>query len=70
MRLRCGPDNIKKFKRNMRMCCGPDSSGTGQGSVLDSYENDNEPAGSVKDGEFLLQLSDYQLLKNYSTAWN
>jgi hypothetical protein len=31
-----------------------------------SCEHGNEPLGSVKDGKFLDQLNNYQLLKKYS----
>jgi hypothetical protein len=30
-----------------------DSSGSGQGQVVGSFENDNEPSGSIKCGEIL-----------------
>jgi hypothetical protein len=34
-------------------------------------ENNNEPSGSIKDGEFLDWLSvDYQLLKKNSAQWS
>jgi hypothetical protein len=33
-------------------------------------EHSNEPLGSIKDGEFLGQLSDYQLLKKDSVPWS
>jgi hypothetical protein len=33
--------------------CGPDSSGSGWGPVVDSCEHGNKPLGSVKGGEFL-----------------
>jgi hypothetical protein len=36
--------------------------------VAKSCEYGNEPSGSIKDEEFLDQLSDYQLLKN-SAPW-
>jgi hypothetical protein len=36
----------------------------------DSCEYDNEPSGFVKGGEFLDQLSDYQLLKKDSAPWS
>jgi hypothetical protein len=32
--------------------CGLDSSGSGQGPVVGSWEHDNEPSGSIKGGEF------------------
>jgi hypothetical protein len=34
------------------------------------YEHGNECSGSIKSGEFLDYLSDYQLLKKYSAPWN
>jgi hypothetical protein len=33
-----------------------------------SYEHGNECPGSIKDGKFLDQLSDYQFLKNDSVS--
>jgi len=33
------------------------------GSETGSCEHGNEPSGSIKSGEFLDQLNDYQLLK-------
>jgi hypothetical protein len=33
--------------------CGLDSSGSGYGPVTGSFEDGNEPSGSVKVGEFL-----------------
>jgi hypothetical protein len=33
-------------------------------------EHDNEPTGLIKDGEFLHQLNDYQLLKKDCAPWN
>jgi hypothetical protein len=38
---------------------GPDSSGSGQGPVVGSYEHGNETSGSIKGGTFLDKLSDY-----------
>jgi hypothetical protein len=35
---------------------------------MESYEHGNEASGSIKDGEFLDQVSDYQLLKNDSAS--
>jgi hypothetical protein len=32
---------------------GLDASGSGQGPVVGSYEDDNEPLGSIKSGGFL-----------------
>jgi hypothetical protein len=39
------------------------SSGSGNGPEADSYEHCNDPSGSMNDGEYLEQLSEYQLLK-------
>jgi len=33
--------------------CGLDVSGSEQGSVVGSYEHNNEPLASIKGGEFL-----------------
>jgi hypothetical protein len=44
-------------KKVMMMCL--DSSGLVQGSVVDSCENVNDLSGSINDGVFLDQLSDY-----------
>jgi hypothetical protein len=38
--------------------------------VAGSYENSNEPSGSVKVGDFLDQLSDHWLLKKDSAPWS
>jgi hypothetical protein len=35
-----------------------------------SYEHGNEPSGSIKGGEFLDQLSDFQLLLKVSIPWS
>jgi hypothetical protein len=40
-----------------------DLSGTGSGPVENFYEHGNEPSGYIEGGEFLDQLSAYQLLK-------
>jgi hypothetical protein len=32
--------------------CGPDSSDSGWGPLVDSFEQGNEPLGSIKSGEF------------------
>jgi hypothetical protein len=37
--------------------------------VAGSYEHGNEPSGSIKSGEFVEYLSDYQLLKKGSDPW-
>jgi len=41
--------------------CGLDSSGSGY--VAAFCEHDDETSGSIKIGEFIYQLRDYQLLK-------
>jgi hypothetical protein len=33
-------------------------------------EHNSEPLGSIKGGEFLEQLSDYQLLKDDAAPWS
>jgi hypothetical protein len=38
--------------------------------VTGSCEHGNQPSGSTKDGGFLAQLSDYQLLKKDSAPWS
>jgi hypothetical protein len=38
--------------------------------VAGSCEHDNEPSGSIKGGEFLDQLNDYQDLKDESVPWS
>jgi hypothetical protein len=38
--------------------------------VAGSFEHGNKPSGSIKYGEFLDQLSDYQLLKTDSAPWS
>jgi hypothetical protein len=37
--------------------------------VVDSWEHGNKISGSIKGGEFLGQLSDFQSLKNDSSTW-
>jgi hypothetical protein len=46
--------------------CGVDSSGSGEGPLADCCEHGNETSGSIKGGEFLDYLSDYQLLRSES----
>jgi hypothetical protein len=46
--------------------CGLDSSGSGWVPVTGSFEHDDELLGSIKGGEFLDQLSNYQLLEKES----
>jgi hypothetical protein len=38
--------------------------------VAGSCEHGDEPSDSIKGGEFLGQLSDYQLLKKDSAPWS
>jgi hypothetical protein len=38
--------------------------------VASSCEHDHESSGSIKGGEFLDQLSDYQLFKKDSVPWS
>jgi len=49
---------------------GLNASGSGQGPVADRSEQGSEPSGSMKGGEFLEQLSDYQFLKKDSVPWS
>jgi hypothetical protein len=37
---------------------------------MGSCEHGDEPSYSIKGGEFLNQMSDYQLLKKVSAAWS
>jgi hypothetical protein len=53
----------KRILENKACGCGLDASGSRQGFC----EHDNEPSGSIKDGGFLDLLSDYKLLKKYSS---
>jgi hypothetical protein len=46
------------------------SAGSVYGPVAGYCEHGNEPSVSIRDEEFFDQLSDYQLLKNYSAPWN
>jgi hypothetical protein len=46
--------------------CELDSTSFGQGPVTDTCEHGNTTSVSIKDGEFLGQLSNYQLLKEDS----
>jgi hypothetical protein len=48
--------------------CGLNSSGSGQGLVVGSSDRGNELSGFIKGRTFLDQLSDCQLLKEYSAA--
>jgi hypothetical protein len=47
-----------------------DSIGSGHGPMVVSCEHDNEQTTSIKSGESLDQLSDYQLLKEDSAPWS
>jgi hypothetical protein len=38
--------------------------------MVNSCELDNEPSASIKDGEFIDYLSEYQLLKKESAPWS
>jgi hypothetical protein len=48
---------------------GLDLHDLGQGPMAGPFEHHNEPFGSIKDGEFLDQLNDYQVLKVHSASW-
>jgi hypothetical protein len=52
--------------------CGLDASGSGYEPVGGCCEHGNEPepAGSIKGGEFLDLLSDYQLVKKGCAPWS
>jgi hypothetical protein len=43
-----------------------DSSDSGQGPIVGSYEHTNEPSGFIQGGEFLDEMNDYSLLKKDS----
>jgi hypothetical protein len=45
-----------------------DSSDTQQGPVVGSCEHGNEPLSFIKGGEFIDQLSDYELFKKDSSS--
>jgi len=49
--------------------CGSDSTGSEQGPVMGACKHGKEPSGSIKDGKFLDQLNDHQLVKlvNYAS---
>jgi hypothetical protein len=51
------------LKRNRIGRCGVDTSGSGEVPVTSCCEHGNEPLSPTKSGEFLYQLSNYQLLK-------
>jgi hypothetical protein len=48
----------------------PDISGSEQGPVVGSCEQNNEPLGSIKGREFLDYLSDYWLLEKDFDRWS
>jgi hypothetical protein len=47
-----------------------DSSGLVLESVVSFYDDCDKSVGSMKGGEFLHQLSDYQFLKKDPVTWN
>jgi hypothetical protein len=49
---------------------GLDTSISGYGPMASSSKHGYEPSGSIKDGRFLEQLSDHQLLKKNSAPWS
>jgi hypothetical protein len=49
--------------------CGVDYSGSEQCAVADCYENSGEFSCSLKGGEFIYQLSDFQILKEDCAAF-
>jgi hypothetical protein len=63
-------DNIKWiFGKSVRRC-GLDLAGSAQRLVAGSCEHDNEPSGSMKGGDFLDYLRNYQHLKKDSAPWS
>jgi hypothetical protein len=42
----------------------------GQGPVAGSCEHSDKPSGSIKDGQFLEMLNNYQLLEENSSPWS
>jgi len=50
--------------------CGLDESGSGLRPVAGSCEDGNESSGSIKGGQFLDLLFDYQLFKKGSASWS
>jgi hypothetical protein len=62
--------NIRMGLKEIGWRCGLDSTGAGYGPVAGSCEYGNEPSGSIKGGEFLDWLSDYELLKMDSAPWS
>ena len=49
---------------------GLDRAGLGYGQVAGTCECGSEPSGSIKCGEFLVQLKTGQLLKKGSAVWS
>jgi hypothetical protein len=47
---------------------GLDSSGSGYGLVVGSYEHNNEPLGSIKDREFIIILASQELCSVISVS--
>jgi hypothetical protein len=52
----------KKKKKKKARNTGLDSSSSGQRPVVGFSEHGNEPSGSIKGGEFLDNLREYELL--------
>jgi hypothetical protein len=50
--------------------CRQDSSGSGLGPVVDSFELGDEPSGSIKGWEFLDSVSNCWLLKKDTALWS
>jgi hypothetical protein len=46
------------------------ASGSEQGPVMGPAGHSDEPSGTIKSGEFLDYLSDYQLLKKEFAPWS
>jgi hypothetical protein len=54
----------------MELECGLDESGLVEGRMTGCCEHGNEPSCSMRGGEFLDLLSNYQLLKTDSVPWS
>jgi hypothetical protein len=50
--------------------CGLNSCNLGYGSMVGTFIYSNEPSGSIKGGEFLDCVSDYQLFEKNSSLWS
>jgi hypothetical protein len=50
--------------------CGLDPTGLGQEPVTVSRNHGNKIPGSIKDEEFLDDLSDYELINKLDVSWN